>query len=159
MRAWRVCKSKFEAIAFSGIGAADYPGRWNLLGEKVVYCADSRSLACLEVLAHVSRKRTLSRAKFIAIPVDLPDALIFRPSRLPQGWGAIPNTEVSQRAGSRFSRAHAVVRLPSVVVRGEFVIVLNPLHPDFSKVSIGKPEPLVFDARVLSGPEKPSSSP
>jgi len=149
MRAWRLCKSKYETIAFSGIGAADHPGRWNLPGEKVVYCADSLSLACIEVLAHVSRKRALSRAKFVAIPVELPDELIFTPPRLPRGWDAIPNSEVSHPAGSRFSRAHAVVRIPSVVVRGEFVFLLNPLHPDFSKVSIGKPKPLVFDSRVI----------
>ena len=74
-----------------------------------------------------------SGPSFVAIPVKLPDALIFQPPRLPRGWDAVPNTRASQRAGSQFSRAHAVVRLPSVVVRGELVFLLDPLHPDFPK--------------------------
>jgi len=151
MRAYRICKARWALTAFSGIGAADYPGRWNLLGEKVVYCAESRSLGSLEVLAHVARKRTLSKAKFVVIPVDIPDEIIFHPDRLPKNWDAKPHTSASQKFGSKLMKTHAAVIFPSVVTRGEFNVVLNPLHPDFSKIKIGKAEKLIFDVRVISG--------
>ncbi|MBI2497892.1 MAG: RES domain-containing protein, partial [Opitutae bacterium] len=40
------------------------------------------------------------------------------------------------------------LRVPSVVVPGEFNYLLNPAHPDFKRVKIGKPEPFSFDPRL-----------
>jgi RES domain-containing protein len=151
MRAFRICKARWEASAFTGAGAAEFPGRWNLPGEKVVYCAESRSLGSLEVLAHVTRKHTLAHARFVAIAVDIPDELIFHPERLPRRWDARPHEAQSQRFGSRLVAAHAAVAFPSVITRGEFNVVLNPLHPDFARIKIRKAEPLSFDTRVLAG--------
>jgi RES domain-containing protein len=44
----------------------------------------------------------------------------------------------------------AVLALPSVIIPGESNYLLNPAHPDFRKISIGKPEPFAFDPRLLS---------
>jgi RES domain-containing protein len=42
-----------------------------------------------------------------------------------------------------------VLELPSVIIRGEPNYLLNPAHPDFRKIVIGKPEPFSFDPRLL----------
>ena len=44
----------------------------------------------------------------------------------------------------------AVLALPSVLISGEPNYLLNPAHPDFKKISIGKPEPFAFDPRLLA---------
>jgi RES domain-containing protein len=40
--------------------------------------------------------------------------------------------------------------LPSVIT-GETNYLLNPAHPDFKKISIGRAKPFVFDPRLLAG--------
>ena len=150
MRAYRICKARWATTAFYGIGAAENPGRWNAFGQKAIYCADSRSLGALEILAHVTRKRTLSKAKFVVFPVEVPDDLIHVADRLPRGWDAKPNTTISQKYGSRLIHSRAAVKFPSAVTRGEFNLVLNPAHPEFSKITWEGPEALIFDVRVVS---------
>jgi RES domain-containing protein len=41
------------------------------------------------------------------------------------------------------------MRVPSAVIRGEFNYVLNPRHPAFAQLRIGKPTSFTFDRRVL----------
>ena len=43
----------------------------------------------------------------------------------------------------------AVLELPSVIILGEPNYLLNPAHPDFQKIIIGKPQPFSFDPRLL----------
>ena len=152
MRAWRLCKRKWVATAFSGNGAADAPGRWNSLGQEAVYCAETQSLAMLEILAHVGNKRLLRRARFVAIPVDIPDGLIDCPSKLPSDWRKQPPSRSTQHFGDRaLGRSdHPVLRVPSAIIPGEFCFVLRPDHPRFAEIRIGAPEPVDFDPRVVS---------
>ena len=117
-----------------------------------MYCAESRALAMLEILAHIGTKRYLRRAKFVAIPVDVPDDLITRPRSLPADWDRKPPADSTRRLGSRFlsDPAHPVLQVPSAVVAAEYCFVLNPAHPHFSRLLIGAAEPLDFDARVIT---------
>ncbi|MCB1079902.1 MAG: RES family NAD+ phosphorylase, partial [Verrucomicrobiae bacterium] len=43
----------------------------------------------------------------------------------------------------------AVLELPSVIIPTEPNYLLNPSHPDFKKIVIGKAEPFAFDPRLL----------
>lgn len=150
-RVWRLCKSKWAATAFSGVGAAEFPGRWNSGGEKIVYTASSQALAALEMLAHVEDRSYLRRAQFVIISVDIPEASIQLPKRLPARWSAIPPTRTSQKFGDRFLAAAFLpaMRVPSAMVPDEFNYLLNPLHPGFDEFEIGKPERFRFDPRLV----------
>jgi RES domain-containing protein len=44
----------------------------------------------------------------------------------------------------------AVLALPSAIIADELNYLLNPAHPDFKKISIGKRVPFAFDRRLLS---------
>lgn len=148
---WRLCKRKWARLAFSGIGAADNPGRWNSIGRKAVYCADSRALCALEVLAHVQNKRLLEQAEFVAISVDVPNDLIYHPGKLPANWNRMPVRMTSRRFGDHFleSGRLPVMRVPSAVVEGEFCYLLNPLHPNFPELQVGAAVSFRFDRRVI----------
>ena len=147
---WRLCRAQWAKTAFSGAGAAANPGRWNSLGTRLIYCSETRSLCALEILAQVEDKRNLAQAKFVAIAVEVPEKLITRPARFPPDWRAVPPPLSTRHWGDRFvvERRYPVVRVPSAVVLGEFNYLLNPLHPDFPALQIGKPVPFSFDARV-----------
>jgi hypothetical protein len=43
----------------------------------------------------------------------------------------------------------AVLELPGVIIRGESNYQLNPAHPDFKKITPGKPELFSFDPRLF----------
>jgi RES domain-containing protein len=122
------------------------------LGQKAVYCAETKSLAMLEILAHVGNKRHLRRARFVAIPVEIPDALIYSPSKLPSDWRKQPPSRSTQHFGDRAlgHSDHPVLRVPSAIIPGEFCFVLRPDHPRFAEIRIGAPEPVDFDPRVVS---------
>jgi RES domain-containing protein len=40
--------------------------------------------------------------------------------------------------------------VPSALVADEFNLILNPTHPDFSRLTIGPPRPFAFDGRIWS---------
>jgi RES domain-containing protein len=106
-------------------------------------------------MANTTRKKTLAKARFVAIPVDIPDSLIISPRRLPRNWKANPPPEEVRQHGAALLQDAAVVRFPSVIVVDEFCYVINPRHPDFRKLKIGEPEPFSFDLRILKSSEEP----
>jgi RES domain-containing protein len=149
-KAWRIVKASRSRDAFSGEGARRYGGRWNHAGTAVVYLADSPALAALEQFVHLGRAHaTLS---FVAFPVHIPDELIavFDPRRLPANWRELPAPPETKEIGTGWvvSASSAVLKIPSVLVPVEHNYVLNPAHPDFDRIEIGKPEPFSFDPRM-----------
>jgi len=148
--AWRIVKNKHAATAFTGEGAAKAGGRWNSRGVRVVYTSCTKSLATLENLVHLNPPVTFD---YVAIPVEFEDALVevFPVGDLPTDWRAEPPPPSAQAIGDAFVKAarSAVLALPSVIT-GETNYLLNPTHPDFKKINIGKPEPFAFDPRLLT---------
>lgn len=149
--AWRIVKERHADTAFSGEGAARYGGRWNSRGVPVVYASSSRALALLECLVHLNPPVLF---RYVAIPAEFPDAIVERldVSGLPPEWRAEPPGRASQAAGDAWVREarSAVWSVPSVLVPGESNFLLNPAHPDFRRVTLGAPEPLSFDPRLLT---------
>lgn len=161
MQVFRLCLKRWAATAFSGEGAVRYGGRWHLAGTPVVYAATSRALAALEVLVHLEIRH--APPGFVLIPADVPDELIADLGEPPPGWDALPPGDVSRRAGKAWleSRRSVALRVPSIVVRGEHNVLLNPLHPELERVEIGRPEPFAFDPRLAvdrgDGPPRKSN--
>ncbi len=152
-RAWRLVKSRFALAAFDGEGARRQAGRWNSEGTGIVYTASTLSLAALELLAHADVEDM--PAEYTAIAVDIPDALRVETvdiRALPRHWRrAGPYPGECQALGDAWvaSRRTAVLTVPSVVVPMERNYLLNPAHPDFRKLVIGRPVKFGFDERLL----------
>lgn len=149
MRVWRLVRVRHAIAAFSGEGAARFGGRWNSRGIRMVYASGSLSLAALETLVHLN---PLMPLRYVAIPVDFDvDQLEVLPeAALPKDWAARPPGFATQRLGDAWiSRFSAVVwAVPSVIVPGERNYLLNPRHPEFSRLRIGTPESFAFDPRL-----------
>ena len=151
IRAWRIVKSRHLADAFSGEGARQYGGRWNSPGTAVVYTAESRALAALELLVHLHTSQIL--ASYSIIPVDFAEQLVrtVEQADLPRTWRAYPSPVENKAIGDAWvaEQRSAVLAVPSAVVDGDRIFLTNPAHPDFRRVTIGQAEPFVFDERVL----------
>jgi RES domain-containing protein len=147
---WRLCPARRIERAVSGDGSFRRGGRWNPPGVRVVYFAESRSLAALEILVNVRDASLLFAQPWMIVPAEIPVALVERPVRVPDNWRAQPYAGETQMFGAEWVGAarSAALRVPSTVVLGEFNYLLNPAHPDYHRVKIGKPQPFSFDPRL-----------
>lgn len=154
IEAWRIYKPRHAATAFSGTGARDFGGRFNPKGVAIVYTAASVSLASLEMLVHLQTAELL--LAYVRRRVTFDHALVKRITEadLPANWRANPAPPESQRIGADWVAAaeSAVLQVPSVVIPTESNFLLNPLHPDFKKLTFGKEEPFNFDLRFIKAP-------
>lgn len=153
--AWRITKRKHARHAFTGESAREFGGRWNHPGTTIVHTAQSQSLAALEMLVHLDSPELLE--KYVLLAVEIEEALIasVESSRLPRNWRADPPPARVRAIGDEwvFSGGSVVLRVPSVLFPGESNFLLNPGHPDFSKLRMGKPP--VLSLRRSSGKQEP----
>ncbi len=138
--AFRITRAKYAATAFDGEGARQFGGRWNSPGTPMVYVSSSRSLATLELLVHLEDIETV-RGSYVLIPLTFDESVMeeANTSALQAGWDGPQIAPSTQLLGDQWvsSRASAVLKVPSVVTPGEYNYLINPLHPDFSRIEIG----------------------
>jgi RES domain-containing protein len=154
---WRITDKKFKKSAFNGEGARLFGGRWNTPGIPVIYTAESKSLAVLEILVHLDSPDLLQ--KFVLFEVVIDDACVtdLDQRALPDDWRSDPPPRDAQKLGDDWvgTARSAVLRVPSAIVPGECNFLLNPRHPDFRKLRIGPPQSFFFDPRLTRRPAKP----
>lgn len=148
---FRIVREKFAAAAFTGEGAALTGGRWNSSGIRMVYTSASASLAALETLVHLNPAMSFAYRLFI---IEFDESLLetLSPADLPSDWREQPPPPSTRSIGDAWikSARSAVLEVPSVLIPGESNCLLNPSHPDFPSLRIGKPQSFAFDARLLS---------
>jgi len=147
---WRIATARRARTAFSGEGARRYGGRWNPKGVPLVYAAESRALAMLEMLVQDEPLH----ARYVVIPATLPDGLAIErvdTAKLPSDWRGPQRTEDLRTIGAEWAASRRTVALaaPSAVLPEETNYLLNVLHPDFRRIRVGKPRVLVTDVRLL----------
>ena len=138
---WRIAADTREHSAddLSGAGAAKSPGRWNAEKEPVVYCAPTIAIAVLETAAHVDDNGfPLNRFLVeIQVPEDVwSKCEEVKIATLPPTWAAIPAGGASVRVGSEWlsSLRSPLLLVPSVIIPEEWACLINPRHPDSSKI-------------------------
>ena len=147
--AWRLVKTAYVSTAWAGAGAKQFGGRWSSPGAAVVYVAEHLSLACLEVLVHVDDVPVLD--DYSAASADFGDAAVASfGGDLPPDWRSDPPPASTQPLGDAWVRAGAtaILRVPSVIVPVEYNYLINPAHPDYRRIAIGKPMAFPFDRRL-----------
>jgi RES domain-containing protein len=147
---WRIIDAKYKDKAFAGAGARIHGGRWNSKGVAVVYTAGSLALASIEMVVNLPAPKLLQKYVRISAHIGLDLILNLPKIDLPQDWNRRPIPPSTQAIGDRWfkEQSSAVQRVPSIVVPDEYNYLLNPTHPDFSKIRIGKPIVYFFDPRL-----------
>lgn len=147
---WRITTARFAASAFSGEGARLFGGRWNPKGFELVYTAESRSLALLEMLV----QDDAVRARYVLIPVQIPSTVsmtVLEVDDLPQDWRSLASRDALQAMGRAWleKARSAVLAVPSAVVPQERNYLINPKHPHFARMRVGEPQSLQTDLRLM----------
>lgn len=151
MKLFRIAKAQ-HIEDLTGEGARINGARWNEKGVPLIYTSESLSLAAWEFLVHVAPLflvPPLMHRSFI-VPDDLKVTGV-RTTSLPEGWDALPFQEETVQIGSEWARSGKtlLLRVPSVMVPGEYNVLINPRHPDFDKVKASRPLPFMYDNRIL----------
>jgi RES domain-containing protein len=149
--AWRIVKTNQARTAFSGEAAQANGGRWNSPGTATVYASWTGSLALLEILVHLEGSGMLEAFSLIPIEFDDGDVEVLDAAALPADWRTHPVPTSTQNIGDRWTveRRSAVLRIPSVIVAHESNYLLNPGHPRFRKIAIGRPRRFPLDRRLM----------
>ncbi|GAB3883689.1 RES family NAD+ phosphorylase [Spirosoma agri] len=149
MLVYRITKAVYADRLVASGGAA----RWNSRGQFVIYTAATRALACLENVVH--RGGEGLQETFRVMVIDVPDTLLIdtiQAESLPDDWFDFRQYDACQRLGGEWLRSgrSAVLRVPSAIIPHESNYLLNPAHPDFSRIVLQQTEPFLFDPRIKS---------
>ncbi len=149
MLVYRIGSSRYPAN--DGKGAARFGGRWNRKGIPLIYAAESRALCALEILAG-SREFA---DDYVSIPIEIPENLPRRgltAAELPEGWDSAEHGDRTRVLGTTWANSMetAVLVVPSAVLPRERNYLINPRHPDFSKIVFHDAEPFFFDRRLTT---------
>lgn len=153
MKIYRIERAKYLATVLEGIGASRSEGnRWNSLNTRMIYAAESRALALLELSVHLNIHEDLPGDRFM-VEIHIPDSIEIQEldlRQLPSGWDSKPPNSTTRRIGDQFVEGltAAVLKVPSAIVAEEYNYLINPLHPDSKKITVGKSQLLNFDSRI-----------
>jgi len=149
MIAYRIADARHPL--FDATGATLHGGRWNSVGRRAIYAAETYAGALLEVLVHSNYSQPPKKHRVVRIIVPDNVAVETVPLEEVVDWDA--EDRVNSRAfGDRWIEEcrTAVLRVPSVITKGrESNIVFNPAHSEFSLIQAGDPEPVHWDARLF----------
>jgi len=152
VQVWRIDKTIYAKTVKLGEGARLYGGRWNSPGRPAIYCGGAFSLCLVEILAHIESEEDagVERGPF---RIELPADSIFEVpvTRLPKNWRRPLNTTGCRKIGDAWLKKGKAIamKVPSAIVPMEFNTILNPLHPDFTKVSWSRPKRFKLEPRLL----------
>ena len=151
IRVWRLSAAACVDRIPSGGGAYRQGGRWNSPGRAVVYMSESLSLSVLEPLVHMVKIHMMSGHKCIC--VDIPEDMIttLAENGLPVDWKAVPAPQSTKQIGDHWfdTRTSPVLKVPSTVIPLEHNFVLNPSHPEFHTLQVGKIKDFEIDKRLI----------
>ena len=151
MLVYRIAK-KGVVKDLSGTGAKLYGGRWNHKGTAVVYTSETRALATVEFLVHVSLSDA-PRGLMIST-IEIPDKIVPQEvprGSLPRGWRDYPPPRSVADLGTQWAKAKKslLLRVPSAIVEQEYNILINPLHSEMAHVVLKDVAAFEFDKRLV----------
>ncbi|MEM7593077.1 MAG: RES domain-containing protein [Cyanobacteria bacterium P01_A01_bin.83] len=145
--AFRIGSENNAYSIFSGIGSTFYPGRWNKKSP-VIYSASSYSLALLEKLVHTNTGDIPTNQQWIdiTIPVGTTYETVTTYGNLDWKRERVTKTEGEKWLKQKRS---CIMFVPSVISPVEFNILINEAHPQFSNITTGINQPVVWDKRLF----------
>lgn len=151
MEVFRLSREQY-VNPLSGKGAAIKGARWNSIGVELIYTASNRSLAMAEVAVHF----TLATLPddYMMVTIYIPDSIKIKnilEKALSADWKNFPHSPSTQKFGDDFvfKNEYCLLRVPSVVTKGDYNILINPNHIDFGKIKIIGIEKFPFDKRIF----------
>jgi RES domain-containing protein len=150
MKLYRISLCKY-IDDLTGTGAEITGGRWNSKGIRVLYTAQSASLAMLEVVARINN--TVVEAPYCMIVLEVPNDSIkeFKSTELTNTWDNFPAEEQTRLAGDKFvnEQKALLLKVPSIIVPEEHNYIINPAHNRFTDIKVVSKRNISFDKRFI----------
>ena len=124
MKVFRIAKNEYIS-RLDGVGSYLHGGRWTSIGTFAVYTAENRSLAYLEYIVHqIPLAQWPVEVAIATIEVDESKIFTLSTNDLPSGWDDLLVRDTTKEIGGHFfSMGHLALRIPSVIVPGEFNVI------------------------------------
>lgn len=124
---WRISNHR----SLDGEGGRRFSARWHTSGAPIVYLAASPPGALLRV----------------AVPTDLQIPTL----KVPSGTAWKSDATITRKLGDTWlkSQRTALARVPSAILPDTWNYLLNPLHPEASKIKIAATTSGILDPRLL----------
>ncbi len=151
-RVFRILRKPYSKKPLDGEGAYRFGGRWSSPGTRLAYTAEHLSLAMIEYFIHLD-------------PDDPPDDLMLATAEIPDGvsrisisskglpsnWRQSPSLPELAGIGARFANHArvAVLIVPSALAPTESNWLINPRHPESSKIRLRSVEAFDYDQRFF----------
>ena len=134
------------ASDLSGTGAAMFGGRWNSIGNFLLYTAQTSSLSILEHLVHIAGADPV---QYILTTLEVKnDIKKLETEQLTENWQK--NEPFTQKVGDEWikSKDSTVLSVPSVINPLENNILINPNHPNL-ELSVVNQDWYIYDSRLI----------
>lgn len=121
----------------------------------MVYASTSLALAAIELFVHLEPGQAPGDLVYLsALLAEGEPARTIHSAELPPAWwtdNAPAGDATTRDLGDAWIRAGSSLALlvPSVPIRAEWNVLVNPLHPRIGELQIDAPLPFVFDARMF----------
>jgi RES domain-containing protein len=139
-------------------GARLYPGRWNTHMSPIIYASEHYSTAMLEKLVHANLVLPANQ-HFICITV--PNGVTYEVFQIASnpGWDS-KNEAVCKAFGQTWydEKRSAVLIVPSIPARIERNILINPGHPEATRITYTMAEPVWWDERLYHSGERTAAT-
>lgn len=119
-------------------------GRWHRRGPRILYTAETASLAMLEILAGL--ETDIVPLSYQLLQLEVPDTLV-----VDEYDGPIPSLRESQDWGMAWLEkgASALARVPSAIVPVDRNMLVNKQHPDADAVKLVASSRYPWDLRLF----------
>ncbi len=134
MNLWRIS----DHLDLSGVGGFKRSGRWHNRGKKVVYLSDSPSGTLLERLVHLELDPEDVPEFYTRLKVAIPGDMAIEQLDPPDTADWMLDEKLTRSMGDTWLAAGktCLARVPSAIASEAWNYLLNPEHPDFSRVQI-----------------------
>ncbi len=151
-RVYRILRKPYSKKPFDGEGAYRFGGRWSSAGTRLAYTAEHLSLAMIEYFIHVDADDPPK--DLVVVTADVPESvssISISPKRLPANWRDSLSPPELAGFGDAFVRAGkaAVLIVPSALAPVESNWLINPLHPEFSRIKQNSAIAFEYDHRFF----------
>ena len=147
MKLWRVSRH----VDLEGEGGFYAAGRWHHKGRPVIYASEHAALAIIEFLVNIVDRALIpsdTTLYSIQIPKDAPMGMI-APGLLPSDWKS--QHSLTRELGTEWldGISEVVLQVPAATTAGNNFLI-NPRHPDISRLSIVDRIQPPFDERLMT---------
>jgi len=151
-RVYRILRKPYAKTPLDGEGAFRFGGRWSSVGTRLAYTAEHLSLAMIEYFIHIDPDDPPK--DLVAVTAEVPDSVSrhsISAKQLPADWRRSPSLPELSGIGDRFARdgRAAILIVPSALAPSESNWLINPHHPEFSKIRIHPAEVFEYDSRFF----------